>query len=195
MFFKGKQSVIYRGIPDKITAEFKKYEGLTRPLQPPSELLYSIQGIIKSLLVTCLSATEGSRLLNQCPSTIWFDCFCLHGLITTFYDKSLLERSGLIPISLLLFSLSRSFLTLFSYFLTLSGWMDKAGMPEACGPLASNEQITEATAPSSKLFRCSCVRKWVPLAYREELYQVLLLTGPLVSPLSAPILSQCFSSL
>ncbi|KAK7130824.1 hypothetical protein R3I94_016084 [Phoxinus phoxinus] len=58
--------------------------------------------------------------------------------------------------------------------------MDKAGMPEACGPLASNEQITEATAPSSKLFRCSCVRRWVPLAYREELYQVLLLTGPLL---------------
>ncbi|KAK7130825.1 hypothetical protein R3I94_016084 [Phoxinus phoxinus] len=53
-------------------------------------------------------------------------------------------------------------------------------MPEACGPLASNEQITEATAPSSKLFRCSCVRRWVPLAYREELYQVLLLTGPLL---------------
>ncbi|XP_056118142.1 multidrug and toxin extrusion protein 1 [Rhinichthys klamathensis goyatoka] len=58
--------------------------------------------------------------------------------------------------------------------------MDKAGMPEACGPLASNEQITEATAPSSKLFSCSCVRRWVPLAYREELYQVLLLTGPLL---------------
>ncbi|CAM4670545.1 unnamed protein product [Leuciscus chuanchicus] len=58
--------------------------------------------------------------------------------------------------------------------------MDKAGMSEACGPLASTEQITEATAPSSKLFRCSCVRQWVPLAYREELYQVLLLTGPLL---------------
>ncbi|KAG1940318.1 multidrug and toxin extrusion protein 1 [Pimephales promelas] len=58
--------------------------------------------------------------------------------------------------------------------------MDKDRMPEACGPLASNEQITEATAPSSKLFSCNCVRQWVPLAYREELYQVLLLTGPLL---------------
>ncbi|XP_067279593.1 multidrug and toxin extrusion protein 1 [Pseudorasbora parva] len=56
----------------------------------------------------------------------------------------------------------------------------KAGMPEACGPLASTEQISEATAPSSKLFRCSCVRRWVPLAYREELYHVLRLTGPLL---------------
>ncbi|XP_048009363.1 multidrug and toxin extrusion protein 1 [Megalobrama amblycephala] len=58
--------------------------------------------------------------------------------------------------------------------------MDKAGRLEACGPLASNEQITEETAPSSKLFSCSCVRRWVPLAYREELYHVLCLTGPLL---------------
>ncbi|XP_050949886.1 multidrug and toxin extrusion protein 1 isoform X1 [Labeo rohita] len=58
--------------------------------------------------------------------------------------------------------------------------MDKAGMPEACGSLASNEQITEATAPSSKLFCCSCVRRWVPLAYREELYHVLRLSMPLL---------------
>ncbi|XP_051533290.1 multidrug and toxin extrusion protein 1 [Myxocyprinus asiaticus] len=54
--------------------------------------------------------------------------------------------------------------------------MEKSGMPEASGPLASNEQITEATAPISKLFHCS----WVPLAYREELYYVLRLTGPLL---------------
>uniref|UniRef100_A0A673AAE2 Multidrug and toxin extrusion protein n=1 Tax=Sphaeramia orbicularis TaxID=375764 RepID=A0A673AAE2_9TELE len=33
----------------------------------------------------------------------------------------------------------------------------------------------------SKLFRCACVRRWLPLAYREELYHVLRLTGPLVS--------------
>lgn len=51
---KEQQSVIYTGIPDKISTSFKKYERLTRPLQPPSELLYSIQGIIKRLLVTCL---------------------------------------------------------------------------------------------------------------------------------------------
>ncbi|XP_031728409.1 multidrug and toxin extrusion protein 1 [Anarrhichthys ocellatus] len=35
-------------------------------------------------------------------------------------------------------------------------------------------------AVSSKLFRCACVRRWIPLAYREELYQVLRLTGPLL---------------
>uniref|UniRef100_A0A665XBT2 Multidrug and toxin extrusion protein n=1 Tax=Echeneis naucrates TaxID=173247 RepID=A0A665XBT2_ECHNA len=36
------------------------------------------------------------------------------------------------------------------------------------------------TAVSSKLFRCACVRRWLPLAYREELYHVLRLTGPLL---------------
>ncbi|KAI2651164.1 hypothetical protein H4Q32_019189 [Labeo rohita] len=60
-------------------------------------------------------------------------------------------------------------------------------MPEACGSLASNEQITEATAPSSKLFCCSCVRRWVPLAYREELYHVLRLSMPLNLKLSTAI--------
>uniref|UniRef100_A0A8C2XPS0 Multidrug and toxin extrusion protein n=1 Tax=Cyclopterus lumpus TaxID=8103 RepID=A0A8C2XPS0_CYCLU len=35
-------------------------------------------------------------------------------------------------------------------------------------------------AVSSKLFRCACVRRWIPLAYREELYHVLRLTGPLL---------------
>ncbi|XP_051536741.1 multidrug and toxin extrusion protein 1-like [Myxocyprinus asiaticus] len=54
--------------------------------------------------------------------------------------------------------------------------MEKSVMPEASESLASNEQITEARAPSSKLFHCS----WVPLAYREELYHVLCLTGPLL---------------
>lgn len=37
-----------------------------------------------------------------------------------------------------------------------------------------------AAGGSSKLFRCACVR-WLPLAYREELYHVLRLMGPLVS--------------
>lgn len=37
---KEQQSVTYTGIPDKITTSFKKYERLTLPLQPPSELLY-----------------------------------------------------------------------------------------------------------------------------------------------------------
>uniref|UniRef100_A0A8C4GS86 Multidrug and toxin extrusion protein n=1 Tax=Dicentrarchus labrax TaxID=13489 RepID=A0A8C4GS86_DICLA len=35
-------------------------------------------------------------------------------------------------------------------------------------------------AVSSKLFRCACIRRWLPLVYREELYQVLQLTGPLL---------------
>uniref|UniRef100_A0A8K9V8N4 Multidrug and toxin extrusion protein n=1 Tax=Oncorhynchus mykiss TaxID=8022 RepID=A0A8K9V8N4_ONCMY len=35
------------------------------------------------------------------------------------------------------------------------------------------------TVVSSRLFRCVCVRRWIPLAYREELYHVLRLTGPL----------------
>ncbi|KAA0720306.1 Multidrug and toxin extrusion protein 1 [Triplophysa tibetana] len=53
-------------------------------------------------------------------------------------------------------------------------------MLEACGPPTGNEQVTEATAASSKLFGCSCVHRWLPLAYREELYHVLHLTGPLL---------------
>ncbi|XP_045896767.1 multidrug and toxin extrusion protein 1 [Micropterus dolomieu] len=37
-----------------------------------------------------------------------------------------------------------------------------------------------AAAVSSKLFWCACVTRWLPLVYREELYQVLWLTGPLL---------------
>ncbi|KAI5620173.1 solute carrier family 47 (multidrug and toxin extrusion), member 1 isoform X1 [Silurus asotus] len=58
--------------------------------------------------------------------------------------------------------------------------MDKAGISEAASPLAGTAQVTEATAASSRVFGCSFVRHWVPLAYREELYQVLRLTGPLL---------------
>uniref|UniRef100_A0A8C7KFC1 Multidrug and toxin extrusion protein n=1 Tax=Oncorhynchus kisutch TaxID=8019 RepID=A0A8C7KFC1_ONCKI len=36
------------------------------------------------------------------------------------------------------------------------------------------------TVVSSRLFRCVCVRRWIPLPYREELYHVLRLTGPLL---------------
>lgn len=53
-------------------------------------------------------------------------------------------------------------------------------MPEACGPLAGGEQVTEVTRSSAKLFGCSCLHRWLPLAYREELYHVLRLTGPLL---------------
>lgn len=74
--------------------------------------------------------------------------------------------------------------------------MEKLGSPEPAhpspgeGPVAgvsvaktAGAEGDEATvaAVSSKLFRCACVRRWLPLAYREELYHVLRLTGPLVS--------------
>ncbi|KAK2827034.1 hypothetical protein Q7C36_017960 [Tachysurus vachellii] len=58
--------------------------------------------------------------------------------------------------------------------------MDKAGISEAASPLAGTGQVTEATAPSSRVFGCGFVRHWVPLEYREELSQVLRLTGPLL---------------
>ncbi|XP_049892855.1 multidrug and toxin extrusion protein 1 isoform X2 [Epinephelus moara] len=37
-----------------------------------------------------------------------------------------------------------------------------------------------AAVINSKLFRCACVGRWLPLAYREELYHILRLTGPLL---------------
>lgn len=46
---------------------------------------------------------------------------------------------------------------------------------------AEAEGDETAAGGSSKLFRCVCVRRWLSLAYREELYHVLRLTGPLVS--------------
>ncbi|CAK6953884.1 multidrug and toxin extrusion protein 1 isoform X2 [Scomber scombrus] len=66
--------------------------------------------------------------------------------------------------------------------------MEKLGSLEPADPLpgarpvagVSAEGDEEAAAVSSKLFRCACARRWLPLAYREELYQVLRLTGPLL---------------
>ncbi|KAM6983890.1 multidrug and toxin extrusion protein 1 [Tautogolabrus adspersus] len=72
--------------------------------------------------------------------------------------------------------------------------MEKVGSPDpACpslgaGPVAEDLVPKEAgvkgneelEAVSSKLFRCACMRRWIPLAYREELYHVLRLTGPLL---------------
>ncbi|XP_059207192.1 multidrug and toxin extrusion protein 1 isoform X2 [Centropristis striata] len=70
--------------------------------------------------------------------------------------------------------------------------MEKLGSPEPAHPLpgawpvagvsaAKTARAEEDKVPvSDKLFRCACVRRWLPLAYREELYQVLLLTGPLL---------------
>ncbi|XP_055797358.1 multidrug and toxin extrusion protein 1 isoform X1 [Salvelinus fontinalis] len=43
----------------------------------------------------------------------------------------------------------------------------------------TGEEPAEAVV-SSRLFRCVSVRRWIPLAYREELYHVLRLTGPLL---------------
>lgn len=74
--------------------------------------------------------------------------------------------------------------------------MEKLGSPEpahpapGAGPVAGvsvaemagaeGDEGDEAAAVSSKLFRCACVRRWLPLAYREEVYHVLRLTGPLL---------------
>uniref|UniRef100_A0A671WRZ0 Multidrug and toxin extrusion protein n=1 Tax=Sparus aurata TaxID=8175 RepID=A0A671WRZ0_SPAAU len=72
--------------------------------------------------------------------------------------------------------------------------MEKLGSPEPAhpspgsGPVAGEsvaktaglEGDEAAAAVSSKLFRCACVRRWIPLVYREELYQVLRLAGPLL---------------
>ncbi|XP_062340869.1 multidrug and toxin extrusion protein 1 [Osmerus eperlanus] len=73
--------------------------------------------------------------------------------------------------------------------------MEKSGVSEPTGPLLGAGQVAvgavgrsagaegedgEVAAVSSKLFCCACLRRWIPLAYREELYHVLRLTGPLL---------------
>lgn len=72
--------------------------------------------------------------------------------------------------------------------------MERLGSPEPARPSAGAGPVAgvsvaktagvegdeEAVAVSSKLFRCACIRRCLPLAYREELYQVLKLTGPLL---------------
>ncbi|XP_029375657.1 multidrug and toxin extrusion protein 1 [Echeneis naucrates] len=72
--------------------------------------------------------------------------------------------------------------------------MEKQGFPGPAQPMQDAEPVAgvsvakvagaqgdeAVTAVSSKLFRCACVRRWLPLAYREELYHVLRLTGPLL---------------
>lgn len=70
--------------------------------------------------------------------------------------------------------------------------MEKLGSPDpgptlvSAGPnsdakKAEAEGEEAAAGGSSTLFRCACVRRWLPPAYREELCHVLRLTGPLVS--------------
>ncbi|XP_012680586.2 multidrug and toxin extrusion protein 1 [Clupea harengus] len=58
--------------------------------------------------------------------------------------------------------------------------MDTAGTPEALGVEPGAGQLTEETAASSKLFRYGWQRRLLPLVYREELYHVLVLAGPLL---------------
>lgn len=68
------------------------------------------------------------------------------------------------------------------------GSRDLAGPLQGAGPVAGvpeakptgEEEDEEQNAVSNKLFRCARVRRWIPLAYREELYHVLHLTGPLL---------------
>lgn len=74
--------------------------------------------------------------------------------------------------------------------------MEKLGCPDPAHPSAgaarsvAGETVTkkagiegdEARAVARyKLFHCACFGRWLPQAYREELYHVLHLTGPLVS--------------
>ncbi|XP_056263721.1 multidrug and toxin extrusion protein 1-like isoform X4 [Pseudoliparis swirei] len=69
--------------------------------------------------------------------------------------------------------------------------MEKPDSPDTARPSApgaglADDEVPVSTAAraegavSSKLFRCACVRRWLPLAYREELYHVVLLTWPLL---------------
>ncbi|KAK7926156.1 hypothetical protein WMY93_008466 [Mugilogobius chulae] len=63
----------------------------------------------------------------------------------------------------------------------IQGARPVVGVPAAnqSGP-EKEEEEEGLNAVSNKLFRCAKVRHWLPLAYREELYHVLRLTGPLV---------------
>ncbi|XP_027888198.1 multidrug and toxin extrusion protein 1 [Xiphophorus couchianus] len=60
----------------------------------------------------------------------------------------------------------------------LQGAEPVAGVPAA--KMEAPPVDEGATFASSKLFWCACVKRWLPLAYREELYHVLRLTGPLL---------------
>ncbi|XP_053297768.1 multidrug and toxin extrusion protein 1 [Pleuronectes platessa] len=53
-----------------------------------------------------------------------------------------------------------------------------AGLPAAKAAEAEGDEDTAAA--SSKLCQLACVRRWLPLAYRVELYHLLKLTGPLL---------------
>lgn len=52
---------------------------------------------------------------------------------------------------------------------------------ESCAKKTGVEGDEVMAGVSSKLFQCACVKHWLPPVYRDELYHVLRLTGPLVS--------------
>ncbi|XP_049447717.1 multidrug and toxin extrusion protein 1 isoform X2 [Epinephelus fuscoguttatus] len=54
-----------------------------------------------------------------------------------------------------------------------------AGVSVAETAGAEGDEVPAAVI-NSKLFQCACVGRWLPLAYREELYHILRLTGPLL---------------
>uniref|UniRef100_A0AAX7V8T0 Multidrug and toxin extrusion protein n=1 Tax=Astatotilapia calliptera TaxID=8154 RepID=A0AAX7V8T0_ASTCA len=72
--------------------------------------------------------------------------------------------------------------------------MEKLDSPEPAHPLPGAGPVAEVSVAKtagavedegaswvrSKLFECSCMKRLLPQAYREELYQVLRLTGPLL---------------
>uniref|UniRef100_A0A8C9R966 Multidrug and toxin extrusion protein n=1 Tax=Scleropages formosus TaxID=113540 RepID=A0A8C9R966_SCLFO len=49
------------------------------------------------------------------------------------------------------------------------------------GPPCSGGQVAAVTGPDHGLLRWRCVHRWIPAAYREELQQLLRLTGPLLA--------------
>ncbi|XP_058483892.1 multidrug and toxin extrusion protein 1-like [Solea solea] len=61
--------------------------------------------------------------------------------------------------------------------------MEKLGSSDPAqspGANMAEREGDEAAAAPSQLCRCAFVTRWLPAAYREELYHVLKLTGPLV---------------
>lgn len=68
------------------------------------------------------------------------------------------------------------------------GSSDPAHPLPGAGPVAGTSVVNAAgdegdeayTAVGSKLFQCACIRRLLPTVYREELYHVLRLTGPLL---------------
>ncbi|XP_031609996.2 multidrug and toxin extrusion protein 1 [Oreochromis aureus] len=72
--------------------------------------------------------------------------------------------------------------------------MEKLASPEPAHPLPGAGPVAEVSVAKtaepvedegaswvrSKLFECGCMKRLLPQAYREELYQVLRLTGPLL---------------